>query len=249
MRNFLEAPLRVASIRSWAVLFALVLSVVVSTRAIALAGTEEDARWSIDFGAISISEALDQLTQVTGIKIFTTTPLAHTISPKRYMNQSIEQILKDMLKNLNYAAVWHYSEKGIESIGILAFDRQKAKSPSTVSSVKRAGRRSRPLPRSSEPRRLHPSGQVAGSERKPSVKEPLAEPEETEGGEADEGDEEAVKAPTEEDDTSNLAPSEPQVEPTTDSSNGEEGQANDQQKDGEQSEPSTSVDKEGGQAE
>jgi hypothetical protein len=232
VNNFLEAPLRLASIRSWAAVFALIFALVVSARGIAVAERKEDARWSIDFGSISISEALDQLTKVTGIKIFTTTPLAHTISPKRYMNQRIEQILKDMLKKLNYAAVWHYSERGIESIEILAFDRQRVESPSTVSSVKRAGTRSRPLPRSPGPRRLHPSGQVAGSEREASVKAPPAEPEETEGGEADEGDEESVKAPTEEDDTSNTASSEAQVEPATGSSSGEEGSPADQQNEG-----------------
>jgi hypothetical protein len=239
--------LRLAPIRSWAAVFALVFALVVSTRGIALAGTEEDARWSIDFGAISISEAFDQLTQITGIKIFTTTPLAHRISPKRYMNQSIEQILKDMLKNVNYAAVWHYSERGIESIGILAFDRERAESPSTVSSVKRVDTRSRSLPRSSVPRRLHPSGQVGGSERDKRVKEPPAELEESEGSEAEESNEELEKSPT--DDTSNLDSSEPQVEPTTGSSSGEEGPANDQQNESEESESSTSVEKEHGQTE
>ncbi len=241
--------MRLASIRSWAAVFALIFTLVVSARDIAVAGTEEDARWSIDFGAISISEALDQLTRVTGIKIFTTTPLAHMISPKRYMNQSIEQILKDMLKNMNYAAVWHYSERGIESIGILAFDRQTAESPSTVSSVKRVGTSSRPLPRSPGPRRLHSSRQVAGPEREVSVKEPPAEPEETEGGEAEEGHEESVKAPTEEDDTSNPASSEAQVEPTTDSSNEEEGSPADQQNKGGKSGESASGEKERGQRE
>ena len=233
--------------RSWAAVFALVFSLVVSTSGMALAGTEEDARWSIDFGGISLSEALDQLTQATGIKIFTTAPLAHTISPKRYMNQSIEQILKDMLKNLNYAAVWHYSERGIESIGILAFDRKRAESQSAVSSVKRVGTRSRPLPRSSGPRRLIPSGQVGGSERDKRIKEPPAVLEETEGSEADERDEELEKSPT--DDTSKLESSEPQVEPTTDSSSGEEGPANDQQNESEESGASMSVEKERGQTE
>lgn len=239
--------MRLAAIRLWAVLFTMVFILVVSTRGIALAEREGDARWSIDFGAISISEALDQLTQVTGIKIFTTAPLAHTISPKRYMNQSIEQILKDMLKNLNYAAVWHYSERGIESIGILAFDRERAESPSTVSSVKRVGTRSRPLPRSSGPRRLHPSGQVGGAEREVSLKELPAEPEETESSEDEESNEELEKSAT--DDTSKLESSEPQVEPTTDSSSGEEGPPGDQQNESEESDSSTSVEKERGQVE
>lgn len=205
----------------------MVFILVVSACGIVLAETEEDARWSIDFGAISISEAFDQLTQVTGIKIFTTTPLAHTISPKRYMNQSIEQILKDILKNVNYAAVWHFSERGIESIGILAFDRERTESPGTVPSVKRVDTRTRSLPRRSVPRRLHPSAQVGGSEREASLKEPPGEMEETEGSEVEERDEELEESPTEADDRSTIDSSESQQ--AADSSNGEEGLPEEQQ--------------------
>jgi hypothetical protein len=196
-------------IRSWAVFFALVSAMVVSMHCIALAEIKEEARWSIDFGEISISEALDQLTKVTGIKIFTKTPLSHRISPKRYRNQSIEQILKDLLKNVNFAAVWHYSERGIESIGILAFDRARAESNSIVSNVKRVG---------------------SGLERGEGIKEPSAEPEETEGSEADDRDEELGKSSKE--DTSSPDSSDAQLEPTTGSSRGEEGLPKDQQNEG-----------------
>jgi hypothetical protein len=194
---------------------------------IALAEIKEEARWSIDFGDISISEAFDQLTKVTGIKIFTKTPLSHRISPKHYRNQSIEQILKDLLKNVNFAAVWHYSERGIESIGILAFDREKAESRSMVSNVKRVGTTRPPLPRGAGPTRLHPSGQVSGSERDKGVKEPPAEPEETEGSEADDREEELEKSST--DDTSSPGSSDTQAGPATGSSSGEEGLPKDQQ--------------------
>ncbi|MFW6115375.1 MAG: hypothetical protein ACOC6E_03660, partial [Thermodesulfobacteriota bacterium] len=92
----------------------------------ACAQTGDEVRWSVDVGAVSLSEALDQSTLLTGIKIFTTTPFVHRVSPKRYMNQCIEQILKDMLKQVNYVAVWHYSKGGIESVWILTFDRKTA---------------------------------------------------------------------------------------------------------------------------
>jgi len=218
--------LRFARLRLWAGLFTLVSALVVSTRGVALAEREEGARWSIDFGAISLSEAFDQLTQLTGIRIFTTAPLAYKIPPKRYMNQRIEQILKDMLKNVNYAAVWHYSESGIESIGILAFDRQRVESHSPVSSASKVGTIRRSLPGISKPRRLSPSRQVGGSERDEGVKEPPAEPEETEGSEADERDEELEQAST--DDTSSPDSSDAQLEPATGASSGEEGLPKDQ---------------------
>jgi hypothetical protein len=218
--------LRFVRLRSWGGLFALVFALVVSTCGVAFAEGEEGARWSIDFGAISLSEAFDQLTQLTGIRIFTTAPLAYRIPPKRYMNQRIEQILKDLLKNVNYAAVWHYSESGIESIGILAFDRQRVESHSPVSSAGKVGTMPRSLPGISRPRRPPPSRQVGGSERDEGVKEPPAEPEETEGSEADDKDEELEQSST--DDTPSPDSSDAQLETATGSSSGEEGLPKDQ---------------------
>jgi hypothetical protein len=213
---------RLAAARSWAVIFLLAASLMVSTCTRALSQTEDDARWSIDFGAVPLSEAFDQLTQVTGIKIFTTTPFVHTISPKRYLNRSIEQILKDMLKQVNYAVVWHYSERGIESIGILVFDRQRDESRSAESGVRRADTIRTPQPRSSGPVRFHSGERAGSSEREASIEEPPSEPEESEGREAEEGDEESAASPTEEDAGSDLASSDDETEPTKDSSKGKE---------------------------
>jgi len=214
-RHFVEAPLRFARLRSWAVFLALTFAFVVSMHCTALAEIQEEARWSIDFGDISISEALDQLTKVTGM-----------ISPKRYRNQSIEQILKDLLKNVNFAAVWHYSERGIESIGIVAFDRQKVESHSPVSSAGKVGTIHRSLPRISRPSRLPPSGQVVGSERDEGVEKSLVEPEETEAAEADDREEKLEQSSA--DDTSSPDSSDARLEPATGASTGEEGLPKDQ---------------------
>ncbi len=124
--------------------FVLFLIVVFSTGSIAFAETKGDGGWSIDFGAISVSEAFDQLTEVTGIKISTKTHFTQKISPKRYINQDIEKILKDILKNVNHALVWHYNEKGVESITILAFDRNRAKGSATLSTIEREEKRIHP---------------------------------------------------------------------------------------------------------
>jgi hypothetical protein len=218
--------------RLWTAFFALVFVLLVSTHGITLAETKEEARWSINFGDISISEALDQLSKVTGIKIFTKTPLSHRISHKRYRNQSIEQILKDLLKNVNFAAVYHYRESGIESIGILAFDRERAESRSMVSNVKKIGTIRHPLPRGAGPTRLPPSRQMSGSERDEGIKEPLDEPEEIEGSEGDDRDEELEKSSTEH--ASSPDSSDAQLEPATGSSSGEEDLPKDQQNEGKQ---------------
>jgi hypothetical protein len=218
--------LRFARLRSWAVFLALTFAFVVSMHCTALAEIQEEARWSIDFGDISISEALDQLTKVTGIKIVTKTPLFHKISPKRYRDQSIEQILKDLLKNVNFAAVWHYSERGIESIGIVAFDRQRVESHSPVSSAGKVGMIHRSLPTISRPSRLPPSGQVVGSERDEGVEKSLVEPEETEAGEADDREEKLEQSSS--DDASSPDSSDARLEPATGASTGEESLPKDQ---------------------
>jgi len=219
---------RLARLRSRGGLFTLVFAMAVSIHGIALAEIREEARWSIDFGEISISEALDQLTKATGIKIVTKMPLSHRISPKRYRNQSIEQILKDLLKNVNSAAVWQYSERGIESIRILAFDREKAENRTMVSNVKRVIKTRHPVTRGAEPARLPSAGQVSGSERDEGTKEPSAEPEETEAGEAENRNEGLETSSTE--DSSGPDSSDAQAEPATGASSGEEALPKDQQK-------------------
>ena len=247
--NFPTSYLRLAKIILLAAVFVLVLGVVVFSRGKVGAETEENALWSIDLGAISLSEAFDQLSQVTDIKIFTTTLLTHRIPPKRYMRQSIDQILKDMLRNVNYAAVWHYGEKGITSIGIFAFDREKGQGHSNVLSGQRTGQISRPLPRVPGPRRIHPIIQVGESEKYKNVREPPAELEETEESEVDKGDEESVSFPAESDDTSALTPSDSQKEPATDSSNEEVVSPPDRQDEGEESRESPSIEKKRGEEE
>jgi len=236
--------LRIVKIRSCVAI--LLLGLVLFQCSVVLAETEEDARWSIDFNTVSFSEALNQLTQITGIKIFTKTSLDHKISPKLYRNQSIDHILKDLLRNVNYAAVWYYGEKGINSIGILIFDRDRGESPSDLSGEKRARTMNRSLPRSPGSRQLRPRRQVSGPEKtlsrgvwhKPDqgASSGLTE---KEGSEAEEKDEESISSSTEVNDTSTTAASDTQVESTTDSSSEEEGSPTDQQSEGEESGSST----------
>jgi hypothetical protein len=220
--------------------------VFIECRAI-LAETQEERQWSIDFGAISISEAFDQLTKITGIKIFTTTPFAHNISPKRYVNQSFDQILKDMLKNVNYAAVWLYGKRGLESIGILAFDRESGEGHVTLSGVERTGTVNRSLQRRPSSRQLRPGRQVSGPERA-SRRGVLQKPEQgpsagmtdEQDGETEEKDEEPVSTAAEANDTSSPASSDSQVESAADSSNEEEASSTEPQDKDEESASSTS---------
>jgi len=206
--------MRFLLMRSEAAAFVLLMSIAISIHGNASAQTAEEVRWSVDFGSISLSEAFDQLTLVTGIKIYTPTPLVQRISPKRYMNQSIEQILKDMLKQVNYAAVWHYSRGGIESVWILAFDREIAERHDN------RGQRDQESPMHS---RFAESGELSQTT---DHSEETPEPEEAE---VEQSEEESEQLPLEQDDTSNLASADLHAEPAEDSPNREESRAGEQQ--------------------
>jgi type II secretory pathway component GspD/PulD (secretin) len=83
----------------------------------------EDALYSLQFNSISISEALKQIAQTTGIKIVTPKQLGNQVITRSYKNQTIQRILKDMFRDTNFALVWSYGEKGIDSVKIVTLDR------------------------------------------------------------------------------------------------------------------------------
>lgn len=245
--------MRSVKARSFVVGLILALGLVLFECRVALAETEENVQWSIDFGAVPISDAFDQLTRMTGIKIFTTTPLTHKISPRRYINQSIDQILKDILRNVNYAAVWLYGKRGLESIGILAFDRERGESPATLSGVERADTMNPSLPRGPGSRQLRPRRQVSGTERA-SRRGVSQKPEQgssaglkdEEDSETEEKGEEPVSPPTEVNDTSSQDSSDSQPEPKTGSSNEQESSSTDQQNESQEPGPSMVPEKQRG---
>jgi hypothetical protein len=245
--------LRIVKIGSCVAVWILLLGLVFFQCGVVHAESKENARWSIDLGTVSISEALNQLSQTTGIKIFTKTPLDHKISPKLYRNQSIDQILKDILRNVNYAAVWYYSEKGLDSVGISVFDRDRGESPSNLSSVKTTSTMN-PSPGF---RQLRPRRQPSGPEKvlrrgvpDKGVERASAELTGKEGSGADENDEESISSSTELNDASATPSSDSQVQSTTtDSSNEGEGLIADQEKEDRESGPSTTTDEKRGDQE
>jgi hypothetical protein len=149
-------------------------------------------------------------------------------------NQSIDQILKDILRNVNYAAVWYYGEKGLDSVGVLIFDRDRGESPSNLSSVKTTGTMNRsPGFRQPRPRRQANGPEKALRRGVPHKRVERASTELTgkEGGEADENDEESISSSMEMNDASAKPSSDSQVQSTTTGSSNEgEGLTADQEK-------------------
>jgi hypothetical protein len=113
----LRAPIIRACLIGWVILFAIALFDPIVSHA----GSDENGRWSIDFNNIPIADALSQLSEVTGIRVFTKKPLQSKIT-RSYTNQTIGEIIRDLFRNMNCASVWHYSEKGVDSIGIVIVD-------------------------------------------------------------------------------------------------------------------------------
>ena len=87
------------------------------------AEVHEDALYSLQFNSVSISDALKQLAQSTGIKIVTPKQLENQVITRSYKNQTLERILRDMFRDMNFALVWSYGEKGIDSVKIVTLDK------------------------------------------------------------------------------------------------------------------------------
>jgi hypothetical protein len=83
----------------------------------------EDALYSLQFRSVSISDALKQIAQTTGIKIVTPNQLGNQVITRSYKNQTVERILRDMFRDMNFALVWSYGEKGIDSVKIVTLDK------------------------------------------------------------------------------------------------------------------------------
>jgi hypothetical protein len=128
--------LRAPIIRACLVGWILVLAVALFGPIVSHAGRAENTRWSIDFHNISLTEALSQLSQVTGIKVFTKRPLKSKVT-RSYTNQTIDEIIRDLFRNMNCASVWYYSEKGVDSIGIVIID---GEGPGVAGNLARARR-------------------------------------------------------------------------------------------------------------
>ena len=153
-RYLCEAGLRTPIIRACLFVWILVFAVGLLDSVALHAGKDEEGRWSIDFNNITISEALSQLSQVTGIKIYTKRPLENKIT-RSYTNRTIDEIIKDLCRDVSHASVWHFSEKGVDSIGIAIFDRGASGDAEDMARARRTNSRQRIVSRDSGYARTH----------------------------------------------------------------------------------------------
>ena len=85
--------------------------------------TIEIPKWSLGFNDCSISDAFDQISKVTGVKVVTNKDVDKMVLNKYYKDKTIEHVVKDMLNRENYAIILRFNDKKkLESIGIWILD-------------------------------------------------------------------------------------------------------------------------------
>lgn len=83
----------------------------------------ENERWSFNFKNCTISDALNQIEESTGIKIFTNGKIDENLFDKYYKNVTIHHILRNLFRTHNSAMVWNYGKEGLQSISIWVNER------------------------------------------------------------------------------------------------------------------------------
>lgn len=92
----------------------------------AYAGQSSETKWSFEFSDVPISDALDEIKSKTGVDIVlkqkSDQPVMVTYSAK---DQSIADILKEILRSINHTSAWIFSDDGkIKSINIVILGRR-----------------------------------------------------------------------------------------------------------------------------
>lgn len=78
---------------------------------------------SLEFNGCSVSEALDQISMVTGVKVKTNISTDKMTVNKYYKDKTIDHIVTDMLSGENYAMIRSFDDKKkLVSIGIWILD-------------------------------------------------------------------------------------------------------------------------------
>jgi type II secretory pathway component GspD/PulD (secretin) len=161
------------------------------------ASESQEQTWSIRFNKVAVADIIKQLSQATGVEIYTNkTPNMERIT-RAYEDQTIEHIIRDALRGTNYTLVWHYGENQLESIGICFFDAGSGTSKNLSTDrnsgsnnrVARAGSTQRPpsyRKQVNQPKKALPRGLSASKAKSRSVVEDEGEDDDEDLDEEDE---------------------------------------------------------------
>jgi hypothetical protein len=79
--------------------------------------------YSFRFENCTISEALREISQKSGVTILLKSDINKTIQGKSYTNRTLDRIIADLFRGENCAVVWNYNKGILASIGLYAFDK------------------------------------------------------------------------------------------------------------------------------
>jgi hypothetical protein len=115
-------PMRIKRYISFIHVYAVIFSFTFSAQFYASAAPAQDT-FSFNFENCSISEALKEISNKSGIKITLKSDISKTILSKSYTNRKLDKIITDLLRGENCAVVWNYNRGNLLSIGLYTFDK------------------------------------------------------------------------------------------------------------------------------
>jgi hypothetical protein len=171
----------------------LFLCFVASALSVSRASEATPDSWSFRFNDLPVAEALKQLSQVTGISVFSNRPPENKRLTRSYENENIEQIIRDILRGVNYTLEWRTNNKGLASVAITFMDEDTGGfRQSSGGSTRYGGGWS--ADRHSDDEIPQPQPQIR-YQNKPAPRRPLAgNPRTTPTAEASEEDDEEIEA-------------------------------------------------------
>jgi hypothetical protein len=88
----------------------------------AQAGEADKTRYSLEIKGATLEEAILQLSRETGVGISIRRNKAEKrVAGKSYVNETLDQIIRDLLRHTNHILVWNYSQKKMTSVDIWLF--------------------------------------------------------------------------------------------------------------------------------
>jgi len=101
---------------------ALLFVLVISAGGQAQAEEAGKTRYSLEIKSATLEEAFKQLARETGVGIFIRRNKAEkSVKGKSYVNETFDQIVRDLLRNTNHILVWNFAEKKMNSVDIWLF--------------------------------------------------------------------------------------------------------------------------------
>jgi hypothetical protein len=103
----------------------------------ALADSGEET-FSFRFENCTVTDALIEISQKSGINIISNSIIKKEIVSKSYTDKRLDKIISDLLRGENCAVVWNYSNGSLDSIGLYTYNEEDSKRTTGSNRVSRS---------------------------------------------------------------------------------------------------------------